>query len=475
MAKISELQGALILLKAGGVTPFIWGKHGLGKSSLVRQLAELQGWGFVDLRCSQMEASDIRGLPARGEDGRTHYYPPAEMPLGDMEMHRIELEVLQKCDFLRDYLPNYDALIAERNVKRAPKSLTPIDWADVRVKLDAVESGALKDVMTKLQPRFVNGILFLDELNRATDDVLQSIFQLVLDQRVGQYSLPPGWCVVAAGNYNEGYITNGFTDAALRDRFCHLQISDGQSTLDEWSAFMGDTHGLGAAPVIEFVSSNIDYLDGKGNNAKMDVEIAPSRRSWDAVTRLLKSLPSVNSDIQKFCEPNVARKLAIAGLVGQDCAMAFDRYDCPVKVTDLVKHGVKKYEHQMSTLSRGQLAGLMWGLSSYVVDRIEEKPIGMLALDFAEVLVSSKSHGRDNDLCVAFLKNITKGMKDKNSSDVQRIAMLVNPALAANVVAFRKKNGMVTEGFVEWANQRPSLQKILHESVWDSSFEVSRK
>lgn len=474
MAKVSELQGALILCKAAGSTPFIWGKHGLGKSSLVKQLAEEMNWGFIDVRCSQMEASDIRGLPARGDDGRTHFYPPAEMPVGDMTNAKVELEILRQCDFIEDMLPNYSDLIAERDVKK-PGKLTPINWAEIRTKVDEVQSGHLKKVMTELQPRFVRGILFLDELNRATDDVLQAIFQLVLDARVGQYSLPPGWCVVAAGNFNEGYITNGFTDAALMDRFCHLTISDGQSTLDEWSQYMGGAHGLAASPVIEFVSSNLELLDGRETKAKMDVTVTPSRRSWDTVTRVLTALPSVSADIQKFTDVENARQLVLAGLVGQECAIAFQRYDCPVKVNDVVKHGVEKYKAKLNSLNRNQLAGLMWGLSSYVTERIEEKPIGMMALDFAEVLVSVKSHGRDNDLCVAFLKNITRGLKTNNSSDVQRMAMLVNPVLASKVVEFRKKHGGNTESFVEWANQRPALQKILHESVWDSSMENSKK
>ena len=68
--------------------------------------------------------------------------------------------------------------------------------------------------------------------------MLQAIFQLVLDRRVGQYVLPPGWCVVAAGNYMEGYQVSGFNDAAFLDRFCHLTLSGGETTLEEWVNFV---------------------------------------------------------------------------------------------------------------------------------------------------------------------------------------------------------------------------------------------
>ena len=62
MAKISTLKEAIKICRAANVTPFIWGHRGLGKSSLVKQVAAENGWGFIDMRCSQLEASDIRGL-----------------------------------------------------------------------------------------------------------------------------------------------------------------------------------------------------------------------------------------------------------------------------------------------------------------------------------------------------------------------------------------------------------------------------
>src|SRR5476649_2655661 len=44
------------------------------------------------------------------------------------------------------------------------------------------------------------GVLFLDELPQAPQLVQNACLQLALDRRIGEYELPPGWCVVAAGN-----------------------------------------------------------------------------------------------------------------------------------------------------------------------------------------------------------------------------------------------------------------------------------
>ena len=88
MAKISTIKEAIQICRAAKVTPFIWGHRGLGKSSLVSQITAEENWGFIDLRCSQLEASDVRGLPDR-VGGRTAYLPPVDMPVGDMTPEQI--------------------------------------------------------------------------------------------------------------------------------------------------------------------------------------------------------------------------------------------------------------------------------------------------------------------------------------------------------------------------------------------------
>lgn len=47
----------------------VWGAPGLGRSSILRDVARELGIGFIDVRLAQREPVDIRGLPVPGPDG----------------------------------------------------------------------------------------------------------------------------------------------------------------------------------------------------------------------------------------------------------------------------------------------------------------------------------------------------------------------------------------------------------------------
>jgi hypothetical protein len=58
------------------------GRHGVGKSELLRRAANNLGIDVIVRDLSLMEPPDLIGLPRVGADGRTHYAPPAFLPTG---------------------------------------------------------------------------------------------------------------------------------------------------------------------------------------------------------------------------------------------------------------------------------------------------------------------------------------------------------------------------------------------------------
>lgn len=442
MAKISTIKECVAICGQAGVTPFIWGHRGLGKSSLVKQHAAENQMGFIDLRCSQLEASDIRGLPEAGEDGRTHYLPPSDMPIGDMTDTEITYELAKTLSLKID---------GKSNEEISDAIFEKLSNADIQTERRYMQR------LKQLQPRFERGILFLDEVNRAQDDVQQAVFEVVLDKSVGQYVLPPGWIVAAAGNFMEGYMVTGFTDPAFLDRFCHVTLSDGETTLEEWIDYMASVHGEHASDIIEYASQNTDHLDG-AVTGELGFNILPSRRSWEMVTKIKKICDQSN-----FSES--ARTECYAGLIGRDLAAAFARYSCPVKPRQLIDRGVKVFDAQLRRLNRNELTGLMWGLVSFCKNRIEEDDIATVCIDFASFMAK---HAADKDVVIAFCRALVASGDKNDHQEKARAAVISNPRLATMIAKFSSK-GNNKKGFVERLAERPELQDAISKLSWGTS------
>jgi len=165
MSTIKEMKKKLrYVLKEGTiqpVTPFIWGKPGIGKSQSVKQIADEMGIMFIDLRLSQLESADLRGIPVPDmEQGISKWMPPEFLPF--------------------------------KGIKKFEGT---------------------------------SGIILLDEFNRARPDVLQAAFQLVLDRQVGIHEIMDSWFIVAAGNLGDEDRTDVIEmDSALKNRFIHFSV-----------------------------------------------------------------------------------------------------------------------------------------------------------------------------------------------------------------------------------------------------------
>ena len=74
------LEREFLSAAEGHHTPvMLWGLPGIGKSDMVRQVAERHGVPVIDLRLSQLEPSDLRGIPVRVEE-RVEWAIPALLP-----------------------------------------------------------------------------------------------------------------------------------------------------------------------------------------------------------------------------------------------------------------------------------------------------------------------------------------------------------------------------------------------------------
>lgn len=116
------------------------------------------------------------------------------------------------------------------------------------------------------------GLLFLDELTNAPQQTQGALYQLCLDRRVGEYVMPDGWRIIAAGNRKDDRGVHHRMPDPLVDRFFHV---DFEHNMEDWTAWALTAHeALPQVPanMIDFRAGLRDSVDIMGLPAYRDEE-----------------------------------------------------------------------------------------------------------------------------------------------------------------------------------------------------------
>jgi MoxR-like ATPase len=174
-----------------------------------------------------------------------------------------------------------------------------LDPVDLRGLPFLGSDGRSKWATPDFLPQDGEGILFLDELNAAPAMVQASCYQLVLDRKLGEYTLPEGWAIIAAGNRDSDRAVTTRMPTPLRNRFVHLEFEVDAQEWSEWAIQAGIR-----PEVIAFLRFRPELI----SQPDKDAHAFPSPRSWEFVSRILDSLDSQSN-------PSLEHEL-IAGAVG---------------------------------------------------------------------------------------------------------------------------------------------------------------
>lgn len=181
--------------------------------------------------------------------------------------------------------------------------------------------------------------LFLDELNRATPEVMQAAFQVVLDRELNGWKLHPETRVYAAVNASAAYTVNEM-DPALLDRFWTIDLTP---TVADWLAWAEDTGAI-HDNVTSFIKQNEKWLDTpKGAEPST---VSPSRRSWERLSAALVKAGVVDQPDGALFYP------LCLGFVGTEATIAFHGH---VKTLDRQVSGeeiVNKYPEVKAKIAR---------------------------------------------------------------------------------------------------------------------------
>ena len=183
--------------------------------------------------------------------------------------------------------------------------LDPVDLRGLPVLSGQGDSRSVVWVPPSFLPRSGKGILFLDEMNLAPQAVQAAGYQLVLDRRLGEYVLPEGWAIVAAGNREGDRTGVQRMPTALRNRFIHLNF---EVDLNDWVAWAID-HDI-MTEIIAFLRFRPELLNNF--DPSKDDKAFPTPRAWQFVSDILKQKPDSSLEYE-----------LISGAVGEGAAAEF--------------------------------------------------------------------------------------------------------------------------------------------------------
>lgn len=243
---------------------FLWGPPGIAKSSVVRQVAKDLNYKLIDVRLTQMEPTDLRGIPV-----------PVKQDNGKIAVEWAAPKMFPKRDAgLRT------ATILKDDVERTSDTDTQYNGA----------------------------IILLDELPNAAPTVQAGSYQLVLDGELGEYIVPDNVIVLAAGNRETDKGSTFKMPTPLMNRFTHVEM---RSDFDDWQI-----HALNSGfhkDVVGYLTSfKHELFEFNPTSASRGF---PTPRSWDMVSDILKLNTAGLSEIELFA--------LISGTIGEGITHKF--------------------------------------------------------------------------------------------------------------------------------------------------------
>jgi hypothetical protein len=197
--------------------------------------------------------------------------------------------------------------------------------------------------------QFSRIILFLDEMNSAAPSVQAAAYQLVLNRRVGTYTLPDNVVIVAAGNREGDKGVTYKMPAPLSNRFTHLELTH---SFDDWFEWATEN---------KINKDVVGYLNwSKGDLYNFDPRTSSrafaTPRSWSFVSTLLSENDTDDATLMTL----------MAGSVGDGAATKFAGYQKLVgkmpNPSDILKGKVTKLDYKEISAMYSLTVGMCYEL-----------------------------------------------------------------------------------------------------------------
>ena len=235
------------------------GATGVGKSYSIKQICQAMNIGYVDLRPATQETTDLIGIPRSRE-------------------------------------------VTYNELKKLKTSWAQPEWWP--------EPGT-------------KGVLALEEVNRAPEDVKQALFQIVTEWKMHTHILPDGWTIVAIINPDNGNYHVSQLDPAFKRRFVQIAVDP---DVQDWVSW---------AKGAQITSDILSYIQLFPKDLFINEKVKIEAKQTPAGFHMLSTLLSANV-IPTGCEHEIASGI-LGATIGTKFITTKDRkFEMFIKGTEIL-------------------------------------------------------------------------------------------------------------------------------------------
>ena len=304
----TNIQMTLEMLRLADQSPLLIGEKGIGKTATVRDYAKKIGADFVTIELSQIDPVEFMGymIPEEAVKNGDNYTGTIDYDKVREEMSKLEGKDIDKILIHRHTMPSWVARILQNSAEGKPT------------------------------------VLFLDEINRGSKDVMNAVMNLILEKKFGpeEIKFPDNVFIVAAANPDDGEYSVLSFDKAQKDRVVEIEFT---MTYQEWRNKVAPKIGIHDS-IIRFLDENENffyYVDEETDNT-----VSP--RNWEKVSDFIKAYESIARNVNMNLRRNI--ETALKGILKvekvADNYFAFYNTKNKLSYKDLKKLIMKEIDQQ---------------------------------------------------------------------------------------------------------------------------------
>ena len=146
-------------------------------------------------------------------------------------------------------------------------------------------------------------ILFLDELTAAPSSLQAAAYQIALDRKLGEHTIPDNTYIIAAGNRKDDNAISFDMPSALKNRFIHFMV---KVNLEEWMEWAKKTNIN--YNIINFLENNPDRFSQDSFDSDSNIVVTP--RSWEMLSNLLNVIDGSLKDNEPIISSVIGNSLS---------------------------------------------------------------------------------------------------------------------------------------------------------------------